>query len=324
MVSEPKLIKVCLTNQGEDTESPWAQDLGPAPGIAGARKVRLVNVPFMHAKPTWGDTIVVLPTKNQLTWDRSGVKWAEIGTRIVEDGGRWAMILDYLPHADITAPDAIGALAKACDAERIVCEGARSPRDGNPGRVYLAVPKDSTVDAVMTRLTAAGLPMQLHLVHPEPRKPQRASTAVGVTAPQPRKPARAKTEKPVEAEALAASAPPEPAAVGAPKKTRAKTAPVEAAAVAPSPATEAAPKKSRAKTAPVAAPASPAKAAPAKPAPAKAKAIPAKAAPAKAKSAPAKPASAKAVPAKAAPAKAAPAKAKPAPAKAKSAPAKKR
>ena len=50
-----KAIKVCLTNRGEDQETPWAHDLGPAPGPKGSRKVRLVNVPFLHAKPTWGD-----------------------------------------------------------------------------------------------------------------------------------------------------------------------------------------------------------------------------------------------------------------------------
>src|SRR5205085_12393659 len=58
MAAKPKTIKVCLTNRGEDSETPWAHDLGAAPG---GRKVRLVNVPFLHAKPTWGDVIVVAP-----------------------------------------------------------------------------------------------------------------------------------------------------------------------------------------------------------------------------------------------------------------------
>src|SRR5687768_3683495 len=101
MAGKPKMIKVCLTNQGEDVETPWAHDLGPASGPPGARKVRLINVPFMHAKPTWGDAIVVLPVEHGLpTWDRNGTPWATIATRIEQDGGRWAMIIDYAPHRD--------------------------------------------------------------------------------------------------------------------------------------------------------------------------------------------------------------------------------
>src|SRR5450432_1792453 len=76
-----KAIKVCLTNRGEDQETPWAHDLGPAPGPKGSRKVRLVNVPFLHAKPTWGDVIVVSPVEDGFpTWDRDGVPWTKVGT----------------------------------------------------------------------------------------------------------------------------------------------------------------------------------------------------------------------------------------------------
>jgi hypothetical protein len=69
-------LKVCLTNRGKDTETPWADDLGPAPSPPaprGSRLVRLVNVPFLHAKPTWGDIIVVVPTDGPPVWDRDGL-----------------------------------------------------------------------------------------------------------------------------------------------------------------------------------------------------------------------------------------------------------
>jgi hypothetical protein len=302
--AEPKLIKVCLTNQGEDTETPWAHDLGPVPGAAaGARKVKLVNVPFMHAKPTWGDTIVVTPVADAFpTWDRGGVKWNEISSRIVEDGGRWAMILDYRPHDDVTAGDAFSALARVCDVERIVCEGAWAPREADPGRAYLAVPKETTVNAVMDRLTTAGLPMHLILVHPELKK-SRAGTVVGVTPSQPRKPARPKTEKPIDEELDAPTTPrpratTEPAAIAVKAKKAApvKSATAKAAPVKSAAAAKAAPAKA------VATKAAPAKSAPVKPASARA-ATPAKKSAAKAvpatKAAPAK----KPAPAKAAPAK---------------------
>src|SRR6476469_927829 len=110
MATKPKLIKVRLTNEGADSETPWAHDLGR---VEGGRKVKLVNVPFMHAKPTWGDTIVVKEIKGDFpTWDRGGTPWSKISSRILVDGGHWAMIVTYEPHPD--GKDAFKALTKAC------------------------------------------------------------------------------------------------------------------------------------------------------------------------------------------------------------------
>ncbi|MGE3547711.1 MAG: hypothetical protein AB7L28_27540 [Kofleriaceae bacterium] len=179
-MSESKLIKVCLTNRGEDTETPWAHDLGPAPGPDGSRKVKLVNVPFMHAKPTWGDTIVVSPVKDGFpTWDREGTPWRLISSRIVEDGGRWAMIVDYAPRG-VSGDEAFQALARACDTDRVVCEGAWGPTETEPGRAYLAVQREMNADDVMAKLLAADLPCRLIQVHPEPKKITRAATKVGI------------------------------------------------------------------------------------------------------------------------------------------------
>jgi hypothetical protein len=176
MATKPKMIKVCLTNQGEDTETPWAHDLGPVSG--GGRKVRLVNVPFLHAKPTWGDTIVVKPTEDGLpTWDRDGVPWKKIGTRIFADGGHWAMIVDYRPHDDTSGNDAFMALARACAEYDIVCEGAWGPRDDDPGRAYLAVPVALTDVSVMANLRGESLPCDLIQIHPTPAKAKPAGKA---------------------------------------------------------------------------------------------------------------------------------------------------
>ncbi|NVB81046.1 MAG: hypothetical protein HOV81_21805 [Kofleriaceae bacterium] len=171
-------IKVSLTNEGEDVETPWAQDLGPVAGRKGARKVRLVNVPFLHAKPTWGDVIIVEHVDDDclLTWDRGGLPWSKIGTRIHEDGGRWAMIVDYEPHpGDDTGATAFRALSKACTELEIICEGCIGPRNGKPGRAYLAVPRELTDPQVMTKLRGKSLPCELIQIHPAPpkRKPMR-------------------------------------------------------------------------------------------------------------------------------------------------------
>jgi hypothetical protein len=169
MGQRDKTIKVCLTNRGKDVETPWAQDLGPAAGKKGHRRVRLVNVPFLHAKPTWGDVVVVAPVDDGLpTWDRDGVAWKQIGTRIDEDGGRWAMIVDYVPRADdVTGDVAYAALTASCEAADIVCEGAWGPGK-KPGRVYLAVRIERVADEVMKVLAAAKLPCELIQVHPSP------------------------------------------------------------------------------------------------------------------------------------------------------------
>lgn len=163
-----KLIKVCLTNGGDDTETPWAHDLGP---VEGGRKVKLANVPFKHAKPTWGDTIVVKPVRDGFpTWDRKGVAWEKLETRILVDGGHWAMIVDYEPHPD--GKDAFKELAKACAENNIACEGAWAPRDGKRGRTYLAVPATLSDAHVMKTLRAEELPCELVQVHPKPAAPK--------------------------------------------------------------------------------------------------------------------------------------------------------
>lgn len=155
-----------LTNRGEDTETPWADDLGPIG--ASARRVRLINVPFLHAKPTWGDEIIVMATGEGVpTWDRNGVPWKKIGTRIAADGGRWAMIVDYVGD--------FRALADACAKHDLICEGAWAPREDRPGRVYLAV--SNAVDDVAVMELLREVPCTLTQIHPPPRARRPAASA---------------------------------------------------------------------------------------------------------------------------------------------------
>lgn len=162
-------------DQGEDLETPWAVDLGPAHGApAGSRRVRLVNVPFLHSKPTWGDVIVASPGEDgRLMWDAGGASYAEIQSRIEEDGGRYAVIVDFMPHAETTAEVAWRALTRVFEPEGAdlsdadgVCECALAPRASRPGRGYLAIKYGLTPAQVMERLRAASLPCEVTLVHP--------------------------------------------------------------------------------------------------------------------------------------------------------------
>ena len=201
---KPKLIKICLVNDGEDAETPWAQDLGPAPGPPGSRKARIVNVPFLHAKPTWGDVVVVSPDDDDdedalLTWDARGVPFSKIGTRILEDSGRYAMIVDYKPRKDDPTGDAaFAAIAKACEVSKkletndIVCEGAYGPDGTAPGRIYLAVKDALEPTDVMTQLDDAEPPCTLVQIHPPIRK---ARSKPAKAKPAPRKAKKAKKAK---------------------------------------------------------------------------------------------------------------------------------
>jgi len=183
----PELIKVRLHDRNDDSESVWAHDLGPAKGKRGARRVQIANICFMHAKPTLRDIIVVEPDPEDadyiLQWDQRGVPWSKIGTRIDQDGGRYAMIVDYTYKRDNWR-----GLVAAISRPGLDIEGAWGPKDGRPGRAYLAVDKATKAAQVMQWLAETDVGYTFTQIHPVPRK-QAAKRA----APKSTKP-RAKTK----------------------------------------------------------------------------------------------------------------------------------
>ncbi|MEN0060577.1 MAG: hypothetical protein AAGA48_00430 [Myxococcota bacterium] len=166
MKADSDLIKILLENQGEDSETTWAEDLGPV-GTEGARRVRLCNVPFLHSRPTHSDELIVAPgIDGMLTWDRAGVPWERIDERIERDGGKYAMIVDYAPHEGVDSAEVFAGLDQAATSHQAVAEGCYGPRGERPGRIYLAVPEERPVEAMMEALTAAKVQARLILVHP--------------------------------------------------------------------------------------------------------------------------------------------------------------
>lgn len=160
-------VKILLHASGEDPETPWALDLGPAPGKRGARLVRLVNVPFLHAKPTFGDEIVVAPGPDGwLAWDRGDAD-PDRGEGIARDGGRYALIIDYLPPAGADVPTVFTAICEAARRLDVVPEGCFGPRGDKPGRAYFAAPNAVTPPALMTAVSGAVDDCVFTLVHPE-------------------------------------------------------------------------------------------------------------------------------------------------------------
>ncbi len=175
-MSERELIKVRLHDRNEDSESVWAFDLGPVKGKRGARRVQINNICFVHAKPTLHDIIVVEPDPEDgdymLQWDQRGVPWSKIGTRIDEDGGRFAMIVDYRYGPD---GDRWRDLVTAVTRPGLDIEGAFGPKGDRPGRAYLAVDKAIKPADVMAILGKSGVGYTFTQIHPTPRAPRKAS-----------------------------------------------------------------------------------------------------------------------------------------------------
>jgi len=220
------LVKVFLHDRGEDVESAWCQPAGPS-------LFRLVNVPFLHAKPTYGD--VVAAERNDdgnWEWDRRGVAQTRIGERLHEDGGRYALIVDYTMWAEADLGALVQALEKRHD---IVGEGCFGPRGEEPGRLYLAAPRALGPAAVMTAVTTLGRGFRFQLIHPQPPKPAK------------KKPKQAATRKPTKKAAAKKPAAKKPTTKAAAKKPASKKPTTKAAAKKPAskkPTTKAAAKKS--------------------------------------------------------------------------------
>lgn len=160
-VAQP--IKVLLHDNGEDVETLWAVPVGGPPHRL---LVRLDNVPFLHAKPTYGDVIEVRSADEQpgwLSWNAAGRTYTEICDALVEDGGRYAVIVDYTCD-DMTVFGTLTAWAKReADLE---CEGNEGPTPQRPGRLYIAARYAVGTDAILQFLSGNSLGFRFELVHP--------------------------------------------------------------------------------------------------------------------------------------------------------------
>jgi hypothetical protein len=160
---ENKRVKVVLHDQGSDVETPW----GKVVGSDGERTlVQLDNVPFLHAKPTYGDVLALLPDDNyggKLTWDRNGMPFNEIAGSLHRDGGRFAVIVDYFADDAGRFGELTAWLEKDHD---FACEGLMGPEDERPGRLYLAVPYASGAARVMAILDGNRCGFRFVLFHP--------------------------------------------------------------------------------------------------------------------------------------------------------------
>ena len=163
------LLKIRIQDNGEDVETPWAEDLGPSPDNPEARLVQLGNVPFLHAKPTYEDVLEVTLVDGMYQWDAEGVPFERIHTRIAVDHGRWAMIVDYaLRDTSTNLVRAFQDLDRAAEKLEIALEGAYVNPDERGGRAYLAIPPSlDSPEGVIDLLSEAPIAVDLGVPHGE-------------------------------------------------------------------------------------------------------------------------------------------------------------
>lgn len=194
-MSEETVEKVFLHDRHGDVESCWCE---PAGFAGGRRLLRLVNVPFAHAKPTYDDVIAVLRDpkfEGHWAWDRGGVPFSKVSTLIHEDGGRTAAIVDYR----MSPGGNFGALVRWLrTAHDVVAEGCFGPRGRAPGRVYLAVPAGLDLDALLAETRAEFAAFSLVRVHPPRRKKKSAIASRRATKKPAKKPTKMPTRKPAK------------------------------------------------------------------------------------------------------------------------------
>ncbi|MGZ3407264.1 MAG: hypothetical protein ACXVAN_12520, partial [Polyangia bacterium] len=171
-MDKTSLVKVFLHDRGQDVESAWCQ---PVADKGGTALFRLVNVPFLHEKPTFGDVIPAVRAEDgNWEWDRGGASDKRVGERLHSDGGRYALIVDYTMRTDADFGALINALEKKHD---VIGEGCFGPRGEEPGRLYLAAPRTMDAAAVMEAVTRLGRGFRFVLVHPTPKKPSKSKSA---------------------------------------------------------------------------------------------------------------------------------------------------
>jgi hypothetical protein len=146
MVTQSNLVRVVFHRRGRDVETSWCEPL------AKPHHYRLLNILFLHASPCFSDVIEARPSRSY-----DGMPAFR---RVVKSGGRYPMIVDYPKRSDFKK---LGAALRS--SLEIMGEGCYPPQDGEPGRVYLAVPRRHSPARVLAAARRA-VPGVI-AVHPE-------------------------------------------------------------------------------------------------------------------------------------------------------------
>lgn len=137
------LLQILLHNDGEDAETVWTEVISEQGD--GSKLVRLLNIPIVHAVPTYGDTFQVTPNADDdwLERNMSGVTGLNTAEYIHEPGGFQTMVVSYV----CDDPTQLKSVCKWINQEH-----GFMPQPSLPGKLHLAVPSDSRPADVMSIL----------------------------------------------------------------------------------------------------------------------------------------------------------------------------
>ena len=140
----PRLTKLFIHHRYGNVESGPAE---PAGTFGPKRLFRLKFIPFAYATPTYDDIVVAAKDpalEGNWTFECPGSDGMD-AYELYEHGGRYAMVVDYVPGGDDRGP----WLPARPD---IICAVASGATHHRAGRIHLAVPDGVSPNVVMTSL----------------------------------------------------------------------------------------------------------------------------------------------------------------------------
>jgi hypothetical protein len=145
---------VVLHDRGSKVESARCE---PAGFDEGRALFRLVSIPLLHAKPTWGDVIMARGD------DTYGGNWTWNGAagKIHHDGGRYTLLVEY--HGDVDFRFLGHLLRRDHD---IILEPGYPPQGKKAGHLYLAAPRRAATSAVLKALGGLAEGLRINVVRP--------------------------------------------------------------------------------------------------------------------------------------------------------------
>jgi hypothetical protein len=157
MAKKDALVKLFLHKNHSDVESVWGEKVGK---VRGGTLVRLDNVPFLHAKPTYGDVVVAKRDKELEVDFAFNIPHGTVHA----DGGRHAAIVDYT----MAKGASFARLSKWLHAKLdVVPEGCFGPDGKEPGRLYLAIPEVLKTEDVVGRMAEHFPKFRFVQIHPK-------------------------------------------------------------------------------------------------------------------------------------------------------------
>jgi hypothetical protein len=140
------LTRVFMHHRYQNVEALRAEACGQ---MDERRLFRVASIPLQYSKPTYGDIIAAgrdPQFDGHWAWECPAPSGA-LPKHLHEDGGRYTMVVDFVPD-----PANAAAQPRLPGALNIIAMPAREPDADHPGQVYLAVPGFLPPDLVLAAI----------------------------------------------------------------------------------------------------------------------------------------------------------------------------